>query len=391
MENNVKIYASIIEDKAREQIDNLSKVYNTEKIRIMSDVHAGAGCTIGTTIKIEDKITPNLVGVDIGCAMLCVDLGTDDIGSLSEIDKVIKENIPMGMKINNKLNEYNIFLNTELFKKNLLCKINFDRAFRSIGTLGSGNHFIEIDVDDENRKYLVIHTGSRHLGVEICKHYQDIAINKCFNSLDKKQEIINQLKSEGRECDIEKELKKIKSPEFDKSLAYLQGDDMKNYLHDMKLVQEYASANRQTIANTILSKLNLKSYGQFETLHNYVDLNRMIIRKGAVSSEEGEILLIPMNMRDGSLICRGKGNEDWNYSAPHGAGRLMSRTQAKKEVDMGEFEKSMDGIYSTSICESTKDESVFAYKPMATIVNDIKDTVDIIKVIKPICNIKATD
>ena len=391
MENNVKIYASIIEDKAREQIDDLSKVYNTEKIRIMPDCHAGAGCTIGTTIKIEDKITPNLVGVDIGCAMLCVDLGTDDIGSLSEIDKVIKENIPMGMKINNKSNEYNIFLDTDAFKENLLCKVNFDRAFRSIGTLGGSNHFIEIDVDNENRKYLVIHTGSRHLGVEVCKYYQDIAIKKCFNSLEKKQEIINQLKSEGRECDIEKELKKIKSPEFDKSLAYLQGDDMKNYLHDMKLVQEYASANRQTIANTILSKLNLKSYGQFETLHNYVDLNRMIIRKGAVSAEEGEILLIPMNMRDGSLICIGKGNEDWNYSAPHGAGRLMSRTQAKKEVDMGEFEKSMDGIYSTSICEATKDESVFAYKPMATILNDIKDTVDIIKVIKPICNIKAID
>ncbi len=389
MGNNVKIYASIIEDTAREQIDNLSKVYDTEKIRIMSDVHAGAGCTIGTTIKIKDKITPNLVGVDLGCGMLCVGLGAGDIGPLSEIDKIIKENIPMGMNINYEANDE--FFDTKSFKENLLCKVNFDRAFKSLGTLGSGNHFIEIDVDDEGKKYLVIHTGSRHLGVEICKYYQDLAIRKCFNGGAVKQEIINKLKAEGRECDIQEELKNIKKPDFDKSLAYLQGQDMEDYLHDMKLAQQYAKANRVTIASVILRKLNLKSYGQFETIHNYIDLDKMIIRKGAVSAKEGEILIIPMNMRDGSLICRGKGNEDWNYSAPHGAGRLMSRTKAKEDIELIDYKDTMNGIYSTSVNSSTLDEAPQAYKPMDTIINDIKDTVDILKVIKPIYNIKATE
>lgn len=283
----------------------------------------------------------------------------------------------------------------------IIAPVDIDKAFKSLGTLGGGNHFIEVDRDSHDNLWLVIHTGSRHLGLEVCSHYQDLAWHKIKNNgiSEKIAETVAKLKAEGKEKDIENNIKilKMQAGPVPKDLCYVEGEDFTNYIHDMHLAQEHAAINRRTIADTIINKMGLhpvsadKYPGEdyFDTIHNYIDCDKMILRKGSVSAEQGERLIIPMNMRDGSLICIGKGNPDWNYSAPHGAGRIMSRSQAKDNVALEDFQKSMEGIYSTSVCTSTIDESPFVYKPMQEIIDNVFDTVDILDIIKPIYNFKA--
>lgn len=393
--NIVKIFAETIEDAVYEQIKKLINysAYENSKIRIMSDCHAGKGCVVGTTIQLVDKVTPNLVGVDIGCGVLVVDLGDINI-NFELLDNTIKRFVPAGFDIHKqpwaKFDELE-----ELISLN---SVDQKRAIYSLGTLGGGNHFVSIEQSEKTgHKYLVIHTGSRNLGVQVCKFYQDLAFKKLNEMTEiKKQvtdEVIAKCKAEGRQRDIPKELKKalanIKKPSADKELAHLEGSDFKNYIWDMEIVQRFAALNRATIAKIILQKMGWKELDRFETIHNYIDTKNMILRKGSISAQAGEKVIIPMNMRDGSLICVGKGNADWNYSAPHGAGRLMSRSKAKSAISMKDFEKSMKGIYSTTVSRSTIDESPMAYKNMDEIVRCIEPTVEIIDVIKPLYNFKA--
>ena len=384
---DLKIYAKTIEAEATEQIYRMAKseAYSGCQIRIMPDCHAGKGCTVGTVIKIKDKVVPNTVGVDIGCGMLVYNLGNIDI-DLKMLDDVINNYVPYGFASHDKPVSNLPSLETLRCVK----AIDLNNAFRQIGTLGGGNHFIEVNVDDDGNKYLVIHSGSRHLGVEVCKYYQDLAYKNLNEMGTIKRALIDKLKKEGREKDIETEWKKISKPSCSKELAYLEGSNLEDYLYDMSIVQIYASYNRKRIAYTILSKMGIhKVVDCFETIHNYVDIPNKIVRKGSVSATNGEMLIIPINMRDGSLICMGKGNEDWLCSAPHGAGRLLSRSKAKELLDMEDFKASMDGIYTTSICESTIDEAPMVYKPMEEIIECIQPTVDIVNVIKPIYNFKA--
>ena len=391
----VKVFAETFENEAWEQVKKLANysAYDNSTIRIMPDAHAGKGCTIGTTMTLHDMVTPNLVGVDIGCGMLVVDLGEIEI-DFAKLDGVIKRFVPSGFDIH-----------TQAWAKfddldELICMNSCDisRAIHSIGTLGGGNHFIEVDYSEKTgHKYLVIHTGSRNLGVQVCKFYQDLAFKKLNEMSEIKKQVSNEViakcKAEGRQKDIPTELKKalanIQKPSADKELAHLEGDDFKNYIHDMEIVQKFAALNRATIAKIILQKMRWKELDRFETIHNYIDTKNMILRKGSISAQAGEKVIIPMNMRDGSLICIGKGNADWNYSAPHGAGRLMSRNKAKSAISLTDFEKSMKGIYSTTVSRSTIDESPMAYKNMDEIVRCIEPTVDIVDIIKPSYNFKA--
>jgi len=380
------IFAETFEYEAYEQIKKLInfEAYENSKVRIMPDAHAGKGCTVGTTMEISDKITPNLVGVDIGCGMLTIKLKDTDI-DFELIDKIIKEKIPHGFNVHeNSKKSFNF--------DDLRCKdkVDLKRAILSIGSLGGGNHFIEISKNENtNEIYLIIHSGSRKLGGDVCKYYQDKAFQNVNEMSKIVKNLIDKLKSEGREKEISKEIKKIKKPIVDKELAFLTGKDFDDYMNDMAIVQKFASLNRETMAEIILKESGLKEIERFETIHNYIDFKRMILRKGSVSAEKGEILLIPINMRDGSLLCVGKGNENWNYSAPHGAGRLMSRSKAKENINMEDFIESMKGIYSTSVMKETIDESPQAYKSMDEIKSAIVDTVDIIGVIKPIYNFKS--
>lgn len=359
--NETKIFASTFENEAYQQVKALANYepYLNQKIRVMPDAHVGKGSTIGTTMTITDKVTPNLVGVDIGCGMLTTKLNEQKV-DLPKLDKTIIKNVPSGFSIRDRAIAKFDFSGLRSTKH-----ANLERARLSIGTLGGGNHFIELNKGDDGSLYLVIHSGSRHLGVNIWKYYQDLA---------KKNVGIT---------------KKSKVPAAIRDLAYLEGADFDDYINDMKIVQHYASVNRKMMARVILEEMGLTIMDQFETVHNYIDVENMILRKGAVSAQEGETLLIPINMRDGSLICRGKGNPDWNFSAPHGAGRLMSRSKAKELISMEEYTKSMDGIYSSSINRSTLDEAPHAYKPMSEILNSIEDTADVVEVIKPIYNFKA--
>lgn len=393
----VKVYAETFEYEAYDQVKKLANypAYDSSKIRIMPDAHAGKGCTVGTTMTLTDKVTPNLVGVDIGCGMLAVHLDNSCVIDLEKLDKTIHKYIPAGFEIRSKSD---IWAKFNRFDE-LLCGNNVDlsRALCSIGTLGGGNHFIELDIAGDGSYWLVIHTGSRNLGVQVCKFYQDLAFKNLneMGAIKKKisDEVIARCKAEGRQRDIptelDKALRSIQKPSADKELAHLEGDAFKNYIHDMEIVQEYAVLNRKTIADIIIKKMGWKESERFETIHNYIDIKNMILRKGSVSAQKDEKLLIPMNMRDGSLICIGKGNEDWNYSAPHGAGRLMSRSKAKEQVSMEEYENSMEGIYTTSVSRSTIDESPMVYKNMEEIVRCIEPTVSIVEIIKPVYNFKA--
>lgn len=384
--NNVKVYAKTFEDEAYNQVQKMANYepYINSKIRIMPDAHAGKGCVIGTTMTLTDSVTPNLVGVDIGCGMLAAYLLNKDV-DLQKLDDVIRKHVPSGFSVHQKP-----IANIEL--SNLYCYHAIkDKDYylqQSLGTLGGGNHFIEVNKDSHGRIILVIHSGSRNLGVQVCNYYQNLAFENLSKRNDVRQ-LISRLKSEGREKEIQSELKKLKPNDVDKELAHLSGMYFKQYIHDMEIVQRYASHNRDLILDSICQNMGFSVWSYIETIHNYIDVDSMILRKGAVSAKEGEMLIIPMNMRDGSLICVGKGNEDWNCSAPHGAGRLMSRAKAKEAISMQEFKSTMSDVYTTSVCEATLDEAPQAYKDMNEIISLIGDTVEIIDVIKPIYNFKA--
>ncbi|MEA4961014.1 RtcB family protein [Lutispora sp.] len=392
--NSAIVYTENIEPGAVGQIEALcsQEFVKGSVIRIMPDVHSGAGCTIGTTMTIEDKVVPNLVGVDIGCGMEVIKLEDRRI-ELQKLDKLIYEKIPSGFNIRDKEHRFN----DEIDLSQLKCKneVNLARARRSIGTLGGGNHFIEVNKGSEGSLYIVIHSGSRHLGHQVASLYQEEA----FKSLNKNTEadlegLIAELKASGREKEIQKELKRKKAEiltDIPETLAYASGELFKDYIHDMKIVQRFADLNRKAMIQEIVKSMKLKAASQFTTVHNYIDTGNMILRKGAVSAQKGEILLIPINMRDGSLICMGKGNADWNFSAPHGAGRVMSRTQARSSFTLSQFKETMEGIYTTSVNKETLDECPLAYKPMDDIVRNICDTVEIIDNIIPIYNFKAAE
>lgn len=380
------IFAETFEYEAYDQIKKLVnfEAYENSKVRIMPDAHAGKGCTVGTTMTITDKITPNLVGVDIGCGMLTIKLKNKEI-DFEKLDEVIKTKIPCGFSVHEKSKK-----DFDFSKLRCQKHVDLGRAILSIGSLGGGNHFIEIGKSETTEeKYLIIHSGSRKLGGDTCKYYQDKAFQNANEMSKIIKNLIGKLKSEGREKEIAAEVKKIKKPITDKELAFLTGNDFEDYMNDMAIVQKFATLNRETMAEIILKEMGLQEAERFETIHNYIDFKRMILRKGAVSSESGEMLLIPINMRDGSLLCIGKGNEVWNYSAPHGAGRLMSRSKAKESIDMADFVETMKDVYTTSVVFETLDESPQAYKSIEEIMCAIIDTVDIVDIIKPIYNFKA--
>lgn len=397
----VKIFAETIDEASLRQIEKLANCtdYEQSEIRIMPDCHAGAGCTIGTTMTITDRLTPNLVGVDIGCGMLVVELKNRQI-DLRKLDSVIHEFIPCGMKNRrDPIAEFN-------FSEMRCPQFGVINAQRALGTLGGGNHFIELDYSEQTeRYYLVIHSGSRNPGKKICEHYQRIAAsqfdprptlfeqrkNELLEAARKAEAEHNKRLSKQLRCQIDEERKRIYSEPFDTSLASLSGQDIEDYLNDMRLMQQFASVNRQTMADIILAEMHLKATDQFETIHNYIDLENMILRKGAVSAQAGERLLIPINMRDGSLICLGKGNPDWNYSAPHGAGRILSRGEAFRTLSMSEYKEQMKGIYSTSVCPDTLDESPMAYKSANEILRTITPTAEVIDRIRPVYNFKAAE
>ena len=411
---DLKIFTDNIEQEAIDQINILLEqpAFADCKVRIMPDVHAGAGCVIGFTADLGDKVIPNVVGVDIGCGMFTVELGRIDTGindktdssivnyvtdiDYEKLDNVIRTCIPSGRNVHEEIN----YIFPEL--KNLRCynKLkNIDWLERSMGTLGGGNHFIEIDEGFEGRKYLVIHTGSRNLGKQVADYYQNLAVELMIGR-DKlayeRDRLIAEYKDQGRSSEIQDAIKELrntwrkKSNDIPKELCYLTGKYRDDYIYDMKICQRFAKQNRLMIALKIMLSMGWYSIDLFETVHNYIDESNMI-RKGAISAKKGEKVLIPINMRDGSLLCVGKGNEDWNCSAPHGAGRIMSRSKARESISMESFRESMTGIYTTSVCESTIDESPMAYKSMNEIINNIKDTVDILDVLKPVYNFKASE
>ena len=391
--NTAKIFTEVVDEIAVSQIKTLcdSEIFASSKIRVMPDVHAGASCTIGTTMTITDKIIPNMVGVDIGCGMECANLGKVEI-NLERLDNLIYERIPAGMEV--RAVEHEFCAQIDLSKLRCYRNINEYRAKLSIGTLGGGNHFIEVDVDDDGNKYLVVHSGSRHLGTEVAEYYQKEAFRRLSGNSNKQiQELIAKLKEEGRQKEIQSTVNALMAQKTNipESMAYVENELFEDYVFDMKLVQYFANLNRKAMMREIVDGLNLDVKEQFSTIHNYLDTDYMIMRKGAVSARKGEKLLIPINMRDGALICIGKGNEDWNCSAPHGAGRLLSRGKARATLSVEEFVREMDGIYSTSVNRSTLDESPMAYKSIADIVDNIAPTVDIINRIRPIYNFKSSE
>ena len=359
----VKVFSNELEESAEGQIKALCEqaFIIGSKIRIMPDVHAGKGCTIGTTMTIGEYVVPNLVGVDIGCGMLTVKLEEKRL-NLPEFDSFIRKNIPYGRDVRERSHRSHGRINLE----DLRCykKVDTRRAKESLGTLGGGNHFIEVEKDDEGNLYLVIHTGSRNLGLRVAELYQ----KKAYDAIG------------GR-----------KQTEIPYELAYLTGEDKDDYLYDMAFMQRFAELNRQIIKEVILDGLKLHEADSFTTIHNYIDTDAMILRKGAVSAKKDECLLIPMNMRDGSLICIGLGNEDWNFSAPHGAGRRFSRKDAENNFTLSEFKKQMEGIFTTSVSRDTLDECPMAYKPMEEILQNIGETVRIERIIRPIYNFKASE
>lgn len=396
---NLKIFTDNIEKQALDQVHTLleQSAFKDSKVRIMPDVHAGKGCVIGFTADLGDKVIPNIVGVDIGCGMKTVMLGKINI-DLAQVDEIIRKYVPNGRNVHDRT-----VVNFDKLQE-LKCLENLKgikRIERSVGSLGGGNHFIEIDIDEEDNKYLIIHTGSRNLGKQVADYYQNLAFELMQGKdklVEEQEQIIKSYKEQGRSSEIQlaiKELNKTyqaKNINIPKELCYLEGKYRDMYLHDMKICQEYAILNRTTIANIILKKLfGLMLFEQFETIHNYIDLETNIVRKGAISAKRDEMLLIPINMRDGCILGNGKGNDDWNQSAPHGAGRIMSRTKAKEILNMEVYQDSMKDIYTTSVNKETLDEAPMAYKPIQEIIDNIQDTVEIVKILKPIYNFKASE
>jgi len=397
--NQATVFTDKIDSTTTSQIIELCNQEWTKDsvIKVMPDCHAGKGCVIGTTMPITDKLCPSIVGLDIGCGVLCVDITGLNI-NLDEVDSFIHNNVPSGHDNNDveltDFKEYESLISYKYLK-------NPGIFGKAIGSLGSGNHYIEINETADGRTYLVIHTGSRNLGKQVAEYWQDVAIDLWKNSghkhLELRNNIIKALKDEKRGSDIAGALKAFDEryasakPAYPKELCYLFGEHMEGYIHDMKICQEYASLNRATIASTILVGLGSSFFAHehFETIHNYINFKDGIMRKGAVSAQAGEKLIIPMNMRDGSLICIGKGNADWNFSAPHGAGRIMSRSDAKRSISMEDYASSMEGIYTSCVSNDTLDESPMAYKPMEEIIANIGDTVTVVERIKPNYNFKA--
>ena len=392
--NEARIFTDVADSASIAQVQQLcdQEFAAGSRIRLMPDIHAGAGCTIGTTMTITDKVVPNLVGVDIGCGMETIRIREKRL-ELQKLDRLIREKIPSGFSIREKAHRYFSQINLN----ELCCARHADllRAERSIGTLGGGNHFIEADRDDEGNLYIVVHSGSRHLGVEVAGYYQEAGYRMLNRADDASAEaLIARMKAEGRKKEIQKELKKLKNQKrtsIPKALAYVSGELFEQYIHDMKIVQHFAMLNRQAMMDEIVGGMKLHVEEQFATIHNYIDTDAMILRKGAVSARAGERLLIPINMRDGSLLCVGRGNEDWNCSAPHGAGRLMSRADARQSFTVSEFKKQMAGIYTTSVSRATLDECPMAYKGMQDILDNIGPTAEVVTIIRPIYNFKAGD
>ena len=394
--NTAICYAKVVEDEAIEQIRRMCDYVITEdsKIRIMPDVHAGKGCTIGTTMTIVDKAVPNVVGVDIGCGMYTVNLGKADI-DFEKVDEAAHY-IPSGMNVWEGRQERFDLTELRCYRELKDSK----RLERSLGTLGGGNHFIEIDEAADGTKYLIIHSGSRNLGKQVAEIYQKLAINLSRgygDYLEKRDEIIRTYKEQGRKNEIQEALKQLhwqvyESPtNIPEDLCYLDGKYLEDYLHDVEICQVFARRSREKMAEIILERTGMTAGEAFHTIHNYIDTEEMILRKGAIAAHSGEKVLIPINMRDGSVLAIGKGNPEWNYSAPHGAGRIMSRTKAFRELTMEEYKKTMEGVYTTSVNENTLDEAPMAYKSLEDIIDVIRESVDVIDVMKPIYNFKASD
>jgi RNA-splicing ligase RtcB len=393
--NTAICYTGKLEPAAEAQIKAVCdrQEFSDCKIRIMPDVHAGKGCTIGTTMTITNKIVPGMVGVDIGCGMETVEIAEREL-DFAKLDEIIRRDIPCGREIRGEEHA----LNSEIDLTALRCPdVNLVRARRSIGTLGGGNHFIEVDRSDGGELYLVVHSGSRHIGCEIAEYYQDEAYKTLRgNSKAQLAEVIAQLKAEGRQKEIRSTIAKLQAegafqPTIPEDLAYVTESLFDDYIHDMKIIQRFATLNRRAMTEVILRGMGLTDVDRFTTVHNYIDTDTMILRKGAVSAKAGERLLIPINMRDGSLICVGKGNDDWNQSAPHGAGRLMSRMAAFRTLSMSEYTAEMSGIFTTSVSSRTLDESPMAYKNIDEIISHIAPTADIIDRVRPVYNFKASE
>ncbi|MCR5343327.1 MAG: RtcB family protein [Butyrivibrio sp.] len=395
--NTAICYAKVVEDEAIEQIRRMCDFPMTEgsKIRIMPDVHAGKGCTIGTTMTIRDKAVPNVVGVDIGCGMYTVNVGKNPI-DLEKLDAAAFL-IPSGRNVWEERTER--FDLTELRCYRMLKETK--RLERSLGTLGGGNHFIEVDKAADGTQYLVIHSGSRNLGKQVAEYYQSLAVDldkgigEYFEARD---ELIRVYKELGRRNEIQDALKELYNKKYNEfpgtmpaDLCYLSGKYLEDYLHDVEICQRFATRNREKMAEILLEKAGIAGGEAFHTVHNYIDTDEMILRKGSIAAHKGEKVLIPINMRDGSVLAVGKGNHEWNYSAPHGAGRLMSRTAAKNNISMEEYEEAMKGVFTSSVCEATLDEAPMAYKSLYDIIDVIKESVDIVDVMKPIYNFKAAD
>lgn len=394
--NTALCYASIIEEEAIEQIRRMCDHEFTKgaKIRIMPDVHAGKGCTIGTTMTVEGKTVPNVVGVDIGCGMYTVDLGKADI-DLEKFDEAAHF-IPSGRNVwEGRVERFDLTA--------LRCFRDLKETKwleRSLGTLGGGNHFIEIDRAADGTNYLVIHSGSRNLGKQVAELYQKLAVNlhRGYGEyLEKRDEIIRSYKEQGRRNEIQAALKQLHWQVYEsettipEDLCHLSGKYLEDYLHDVEICQSFARRNREKMAEILLERTGISGGEAFHTIHNYIDTKEMILRKGAIAAHAGEKVLIPINMRDGSVLAIGKGNPEWNYSAPHGAGRLMSRTKAKDTLSLEEYKAEMKGVYTTSVNEATLDEAPMAYKSLEDIIDVIRESVDVIDVMKPIYNFKASD
>jgi RNA-splicing ligase RtcB len=391
--SDLKIFTQNVEPVALNQIYTLlsQPSFANQRVRIMPDVHAGAGCVVGFTSTVTDKIIPNLIGVDIGCGMLSTKLNLTEI-DLEKLDIFIKKSIPCGSEVLKEVDGEDLI-------KSLYCNKelrNMERLLGSLGTLGGGNHFIEVDKAENGELFLIIHSGSRNLGMQVAKIYQNLAVKRCKNAAqDERAELISSLKSQGRVSEIPNALSQLTQKyahlsKIPADLCYLEGADMQAYLHDMKICQEFAKRNRKKMADKILEHLKVFKCEQFETIHNFIAEDN-VIRKGAVPAYKGVKILIPMNMRDGCLICEGLGNEDWNNSAPHGAGRILSRSAARAQLSMEVYAEAMKGIYTTSVNNSTLDESPMAYKSLSDIVDVVAESVDILEIIKPIYNFKAAD
>ncbi len=394
--NTALCYANVIEDEAIEQIRRMCDYPMTEgsRIRIMPDVHSGKGCTIGTTMTITDKAVPNVVGVDIGCGMYTVDLGKVDI-NFEKVDEAAHF-IPSGMNVWEGRQERFDLTKLRCYRDLKDTK----RLGRSLGTLGGGNHFIEIDQAADGTKYLIIHSGSRNLGKQVAELYQKLAVNLSRgygDYLKQRDEIIRTYKEQGRRKEIQEALKQLHWQVYEsetsmpEDLCYLSGTYLEDYLYDVEVCQAFARRNREKIAEIILERTGMDGGESFHTIHNYIDTEEMILRKGAIAARNGEKVLIPINMKDGSVLAVGRGNPEWNYSAPHGAGRLMSRTKAKSSLSLEEYQKRMEGVYTTSVNEKTLDEAPMAYKSIEDIIDVIRESVDIIDVMKPIYNFKASE